>query len=310
MYSENEIKLFAGCCSIVYISCFTSITAYYTDANFGRVEIFALLFMLILLIVVDKQCIRWLTPILALLTVATHLILVSFYVPFVGIILLYQMIERKDTRKSTLFLLASTVCVVLAGFILYVVFPDNTFMFKTPSELYQYLSDKTDLATPTEWIQAIMYGELGYHLDGWNAWMSSPGKAVYNILCVIINIPLLSAFIVFWINCIKNCMHKVSKIVFYLPLLVIPFHFIAFLMFFDYGRWMIMILTVQFMLLLYMIYNNNLTVISTIKKINPYIDKYKYVIVMMCLLMVFLGPVNQVSVSPRITLIMSKILAF
>ena len=279
--ANNKNRLFISCVSLVYLSCFTGPTAYFVPANFGRVEVYVLLFMLILLIVVGKQKLRWIIPVLALFTLATHIILVFFYIPFIGIILLYQIIEMKDTRKSTIGLFIATVCVVMIGFIFYLIFRKSFFIFYSSSEFYLHIIEKTNLDVTENLLQATMYGDLDYHLNGWKSKMSSLEDAGNLLLCVIINIPLLIAFIVFWINCFKKSINKASKFIFALTILVIPFQAIAFFIFFDYGRWMVMVITIQFLLLFFIIYQNNIIVNIVIREAYPFLKKRQYII--MCI---------------------------
>jgi hypothetical protein len=74
--------------SFLYLSSSTAPVVYFAPENFGRLEIYGLLFMLLLIHIIHRPVVRWVIPLLALLVLATHIILIFFYIPFVIIMLL------------------------------------------------------------------------------------------------------------------------------------------------------------------------------------------------------------------------------
>ena len=296
--AKDDIKVFLIFLSLLYLSCFTSPAAYYVPGNYGRVEIFAFLFMLLLIVIIDKPIIRWLIPLLALFVFATHLVLVFFYIPFVIIMLLYELITKTEKFKRTALLLAVTVMILSLSFLLYLLFHEKTFVFKDAHEFFEYLSAKSDLNFSEGFLHMVMFAKLQAHLDGWK---SITGFKFGGNLSILINIPLMLIFIFFWIRCYFMESKKTMKYFFLLPVIALPYQFLSFLMFYDFGRWMIMILNVQFMLVFYLAFKGNKTVISAAQTTIPFIKKNSFLIVLICLIMIFLGPVTQIGVSEKIT---------
>ena len=71
-----------------------------------------------------------------------------------------------------------------------------------------------------------------------------------------------------------------------------------------------MMLNVQFMLIFYLIYVKNETVLLLVKKLVPFINRNTFFIILIFLIMTFLGPVNQIAPSGRIMRFVSGFLWF
>jgi hypothetical protein len=153
----------------------------------------------------------------------------------------------------------------------------------------------------------IMYGKLQNHITDWKDKM---GFAYSGNFSILINIPLVFLFVVFWLKCYFNESKKIMKCFFPLPILTLLFQSLAFFMFYDFGRWMIMMLNVQFMLIFYLIYVKNETVLLLVKKLVPFINRNTFFIILIFLIMTFLGPVNQIAPSGRIMRFVSGFLWF
>ncbi|MDR2718816.1 MAG: hypothetical protein LBB89_12255 [Treponema sp.] len=294
--AKDDIKIFLVFLSLLYLSCFTSPTAYFIPANYGRIEIFAFLFMLLLIVIIDKPIIRWLIPLLALFTFATHLILVFFYIPFIIIMLLYALSTKTERIKRTVLLLVVTIIILSLSFLLYLLFHEKTFAFEDAHEFFEYLIVKSDLNFSEDRLHMLMFAELQEHLNGWKNRMGFNFSGNFSI---IINIPLMLLCIFFWIRCYFMESKKIMKYFFLLPVIVLPYQFLAFLMFFDFGRWMIMILNVQFMLIFYLAFKRNKTVISAAQITIPFIKRNGFFILLIFLIMIFLGPVGYIGPGDR-----------
>ena len=297
--SSGEVKKFAGFLTLVYIACFTAPSAYFISANFGRVELFAFIFMMALLAVIERPGLRWLIPLLALFTMAIHLILVFFYIPFIVMMLLYVLLANKTGRKERVFLLTVTVVLVIAAFLVYFLFHEQTFIFQDANEFSEYLRAKSDLVFNDGDIHMTLYAKLQDHLAGWRNSVGSTGLGYSGNMSIVINIPLIVLFVFFWVRCFRQEKDLPIKLFFLLPVFVLVYHAAAFFLFYDFGRWMIMILNIQFMLVLYLIHAKNGTVLLVINKMIPCIEKNRFIIVLICVLMAFLGPVTQVGPSEK-----------
>jgi hypothetical protein len=279
--------------------------AYFVPGNFGRLEIFAFLFMLLFVFIINKPVVRWLIPLLALLIMATHLILVFFYISFVIIILLYEIFTKKD--KHNVLLLIITILIILAAFLCYVLFYEKTFVFKDALSFFEYLSTKSDLNFSEYGLHITLFAKLQDHLDDWKTRF---GFKFYGNFSILINIPMLFLAVIFWSKCFLIEERKIMKFFFLLPVLVLLYHSLAFFMFYDFGRWMVMILNCQFITVFYLVFVKNKTVISVIQTITPFLNKNKFFIALLFLIFVFLGPVNQIGPSERTMNLINGLLNF
>jgi hypothetical protein len=302
--NKGQIKLFVLFLSLLYLTSFTSPSAYFTPVNFGRLEIFALIIMLFLVVIVGKPGLRWIIPLLALFALTIHLILVFFYIPLVCIILLYELLGKENRPKGTVMLLAITIIIIVVSFFAYLLFHEQTFVFHNALEFSEYLKNKTDLVFTENFLHLTLFAKLQDHLDDWRKTVSLKSGGNISIL---INFPLLLFFIVFWIKCFLQESKKEMKLFFVLPILALIYQALAFLMFYDFGRWMIMILNVQFILTLYLVYVRNEIVLSAARAFTSCINKHWFIIILVCFLMIFLGPVKQIGPSDRIVRILKGV---
>ncbi|GMO21740.1 MAG: hypothetical protein Pg6A_09040 [Termitinemataceae bacterium] len=293
--SKARIKPFAYFLALFYLTCFTAPSMYFF--HFNRFEIFAFLFMLIIIAVLEKPVLRWGIPILALCILASHIILIFFYIPFIVIMLLYELIKTQHKKKIAA-LLCCTVAVIAGAFLLYLLFHENTFVFNDAHSMAEFLKTKTDFPFNENMIYMFMYARLHDHLDGWKSIMVPDFSGNFS---VIINIPFIALFAVFWVNCFLREKNKPMKFFFTLPVLILLYHAIAFFLFFDFGRWLVMIMNIQIMLLFYLIYAQNETVISVAEKTIPFIQEKSRFIILACVLMAWLGPVTVIGPSARVT---------
>jgi len=303
--AKDETRSFVLFLTILSLSCFTSPSAYFSYFNFGRTEIFALILMLILLTIIDKPGFNWFIPFLALFTISTHLVLVFFYIPFIFIMLLYKLICSENKKQSTALFIVTFIFVV-GSFLLYILFHENTFVFPDAHIFAEYLKSKTDLGYSEGFLFDALYAKLQDHLSIWHNDVSLLYRGNVSIL---INIPLIVFFVIIWVNCFLHEKQWLKKIFFVLPVLLLLYHVPVFLMFTDYGRWMIMITMIQFMLIFYLVYTEDKTVLAVTGKMVPLINKNRFLIILMCSIMLFLGPVSAISPSDRIAHIVKGFLS-
>jgi hypothetical protein len=294
--SAGTVRPFVLFVSLLYLVCFTSPASYFVQANFGRVELFAFIFMLVMLAVLEKPVLCWIIPLLALFTLATHVILVFFYIPFIVIMLLYELLKKENRDRNDILLFAVTVCFVIGAFFLYILFRERTFVFQDAHSMAEYLKTKSDLGFTEGFLHLILFARLQDHFDHWKSVVTPLYRGNMSIL---INIPFLAAFVVFWVQCFRHETKKPIKFFFALPVLLLLYHAAAFFMFFDFGRWMIMIMNIQFMLLFYLLHTHNQTATITAEKTAPFIAG-KRLYILAFIFIAFLGPVNQVGPSERV----------
>jgi len=294
--AKDEIKIFILFFSLLYLTCFTSLSAYYTSGNFGRTEIFAFLLVLAIAFIINKPIISWFIPLFTLFILGTHLVQLFFYIPLIIILLLYNAKELSTKNKQIISILIITIIVIITVFLLYVSFSRKTFTYQNAAELFAHLKTKTNLEFNEHLLHMTMFGGLEDHLRGWKNLVNL--KYIGNI-SILMNVPLIIMFIIFWIKCIKAETEKINKFIFSLPAVIFIYHSFVFFLFYDFGRWMIMIMNFQFILVFYFIHIKNKTIISVAQSLNPLIKKYAFFIIIAYFIMITMEPIKQIGPSLR-----------
>ena len=288
----NNVKMFLILLSLLYLSSFTAPYGYFIPGHFGVFEMYALFVVFFALVIMNKPLIRWIMPLMALITMAIHINLVFFYIPLIIVLLMYGVLEKPGKNNKSIPLLIITIITIGSAFLLYYLFRERTFVFKDVSDFFEYLSAKSDLYFTVELLSGLMFSSLQDHLDYYVAYFNSTNRA---ILRVLINIPILLCFIFFWIKCFCLENMKSMKVFFLLPICILIYQAPVFFIFIDYARWMIMILNVQFVLLFYLIYVKNTTVLTIVNVVTPYIRNNIFFVILLFLIMMYLGAVQAMS---------------
>jgi hypothetical protein len=154
-----------------------------------------------------------------------------------------------------------------------------------------------------------MFAALRDHISSYNSTVI-PIFKFDGSWSVLINIPIIALFVFFWINIILQEKERIMKLFFLIPIFILLYHVPVFFLFFDFGRWMIMIVLIQFILLFYLIYMEDKTVLKVMGSMVPFINKNRVMIIYVCALMVFLGPVDAISPSARVMSIIRGLASF
>jgi hypothetical protein len=295
--ADIKTKYFVVFLVVLYLSSFTAPAAYFGQGNFGRQELYALIFMLIIIVLIDVPVLRWFIPLLCVFSIASHLIIVLFYMPVVFIILLHEALKNKT--KASIYLLLLTTGIIIITCLCYVLLFKTTMVFSNAEDFANYITEKTDINPNTYSIHFSSYASSQDHMNDWNARIFIKGifKGFWSI---VINIPLLSFFICFWIQCIRREVEKPLKFIYFLPPAAMFFSVPAFFKFFDFGRWVILLMTAQFMLVMYFIYKKEKPVLHIAERMFATIRKHYVILILACLLMTFLGPLDVIHPSDNV----------
>jgi hypothetical protein len=291
--TRNFVILFV----ILYLSCFTSPSAYFVQGNFGRMELYALIFMLGIVTLIDKKGWRWLIPILCLFSIATHLVVIFFYMPLVFILLLYKTFESNKPGKNTMGLFIITVGVIILSSVYFVLFSKNTLLFTNEQAFSDYLRNKTDVSTPGTTLHYEFFLSMRETLE--YAQNSIKAHKIFSgVFSIVLNIPVFLLFVYFWKQCIMNERRKPIKLIFILSVLMPIISIPAFMFFIDWGRWVIMIMVSQFILVFYFLYKQEPSVLRASESILAAAKKHSLALISFCILMIIIGPNWQIGPSP------------
>jgi len=287
--SKNSLSLFF--ITILYLSSSISPVAYFSYDNLGRMEMYIFLFILVVFLLIDKKVCCWFIPVLCFMSIATHLVSVFFYMPLIFIILLHRYIKKKNESRNESALLILTTVVIAISFLYFVVFSKSALIFQTEDEFVNTLKNKTDI------VEVGLSLHYDYFLSITDTFRFAAShftpviELIKKFYCILQNLPLFLFFILFWKDCIKSEQKGIMKLIFYfslfLPLLSIP----AFILFIDWGRWVIMLLTVQFMLIFYFLYMRETVVVNTANKFTVIVQKNIFAAVLFIMISVFFGPI-------------------
>ena len=142
---KDNVKMFLVLLSLLYLSCFTAPYGYFVPGHFGVFEMYALFIILFAMVIIHKSIIRWIIPLLALITIAIHINLVLFYIPLLVILLLYGILEKPEKNNKSIPLLIITSIAIGVAFLFYYLFRGKSFVFEDARSFYEYLSAKSDL---------------------------------------------------------------------------------------------------------------------------------------------------------------------
>jgi hypothetical protein len=249
--------------------------------------------MLVIFSIADKKLWRWFIPALCFMSIATHSVSVFFYMPLVFIILLYKYINKNNQNRNEGILLILTTVIITISFLYFVAFSKSTLIFQTEDEFVNALENKTNIANVGLSLHAEYFRSITdtFMLVA-NNYFTPASQLISKFRCILQNLPLFLFFILFWKGCITSEQKRNMKLLFlfslFLPLFSIP----AFMLFIDWGRWVIMLLTVQFMLVFYFLHTREAAVVYTANKFTVIVQKNMYVAVLFIMLSVFLGPIS------------------
>ena len=283
--------------TVLYLSSSVSINAYFVQGNFGRMEIYVLLFMLIVPFIINKKLWRWFIPVLCFMSLAVYLAVVFFYIPFVFIILLYEIYNKPNRNRNDIVFFIITTLSIIVTFIYFVIFSKPTLAYQDEVIFAQILNNRTNINI-RHYSSSLHYDFFLSIIDTFRLAMSIYKEGIlFRFYCIIQNLPLFLFFILFWKKCIKIEQRKIVKLIFLISMLLPVFSIPAFFLFVDWGRWVIMMLTVQFMLVFYFFHRRENSVILVMDKFTLVVKKHNFMVVIYIMLSVFMGPIQYVNAS-------------
>jgi hypothetical protein len=183
----------------------------------------------------------------------------------------------------------------------FVFFSKNTLEYSLESEYFTMLTNKTNFEPDITAASSDFYRSIHDHFVAAKSTYASYFSNFF--WTILINIPIFVLFVYIWASCILSEQNKWMKCIYFLsavvPLVSIP----AFIMFIDWGRWMIMLLNSQFMLLFYFIYKKEASVL----KMSDKITKKSFLIIFACMLMICLGPTRDTWASENVCTLLARL---
>jgi len=274
---------------VLYLASPASISFLFHPKNYGRFDAFLIIFTLLSLVIVNKAVLKWLLPLLCLVSMATHEVYLFTYMPIVAISLLHELSRSHFLKKNIL--LCTVFCVMIVSSFLYFQFFTPHLGFNNAKEMVSYLSLKTDIPINTDMIKSEYFSTISEH---WNLygmfsaehWLLRLGKGIG---CLILLSPLLGIFIFIWKEAIKITADKYSRSILILCL-VAPFATLpAFVLALDWGRWFAAIIITQFCLVFYFMYAKNPEILTQLQRVEIYFKRHGYLYLFLIIYLLCLG---------------------
>ncbi|MPN08993.1 hypothetical protein SDC9_156281 [bioreactor metagenome] len=220
---------------------------------------------------------------------ANHQTFICFFVPAIGIILLYRCFIEK--KKSSSIILLVLVCGVSIAAFVYFQLLKHPLPFQTAEEAYHYLSKKAQFPIVKDMI------EIEYYLDNIDNLTIYGSKNIgIRIVSQIFMIIFYSGFIAFfmmtWIKSIKRAQEKFMKFLYFLCLLSPAVTIIAYVFAVDWGRWDAQIFISQSAMLLFWLYHQREEVQTTVFDTIAFFKKNKVVFLIFFMVTCFIYFVN------------------
>ena len=254
----------------------------FSRANFGRLDVYLLIFTLISLFCARRGKLILLIPLIAIAALATHQVFLFTYFPVFLVILLYHTYEQKFSKKSLLFC-ASSLVIVCAVFIYFQFF--SSLNVSSSDEFIKLLQLRTDALIEKPMIEFEYFLSIGEH----SSFFITPEKFILGLVTLGFMLPLHLILIGIYLQAKKYSRDKSLRLLFALimglPVFLLP----ALVLTFDWGRWFAALYTVQVLVMLYLAKANCLPLIKAMEKFGQWVINNLFIIILLILFLSSLG---------------------
>ena len=277
---EAHIAVFA--LISLYLASPASPAFLFHEKNFGRMDIYLIIFTLLSLFLSRSYTARFLIIPLCVMSVATHQVYVFTFFPLIIGVLLYNSLETRFRLRSVL-LFAFTLVLTSAAFI-YFQFYAKLNVYSSAS-VFAFTFKHARVPINLTMIDFEYFKSIADHAH----WFVTQDRLARGLVAALLISPLTIAISFVFIYAFILCEDKVLKamiaIFFFLPLMSIP----AFILTVDWGRWFASQYTGQLLLIFYLAKVNCVPVIFALKTLSRFVRKHMFVLLMIVLCFSLLG---------------------
>lgn len=276
---RNAVLLLSG----IFLASPFSLSFLFYWGNFGRLDLYLIIFTLITLFLLPLPRWRFLTPILLLMGMATHQVFIFTYA-FVIIGALFFELITSNFNKKNLILFSSSILITCMAFI-YFQFLTPDIGFQSATDLYTHLSSQSNIPVNQKMIEYEYFKNIQDHLAEFVA------NALYlriltGALIMILLSPIIIILSSIWRDIYQNSSHKWGVgILLMIPLTTIP----AFILTIDWGRWFAALFISQFLLLFFMFSKNLKEVNQAFRNFQQFFINHKLLYICLILYLNSLG---------------------
>lgn len=254
-----------------------SVNFFFSNDCFGRLEIYCLLFSMLSLFLLNKRGWRWLIPFFCFAAIATYEAFVLTLMPIIAVALLYKVIRNGfKARDISLCIVSYAVIVLSFVYFQFITKRIDVIVYDNVFEMLAAISQKTDIQMQEDARNALM---VQYFLGSSTYWRDTIVPILKDLLMNYLPVLVLSAapalFIVLgvWRACFKASASIHEKFFFVicalLPIAAAPMYILST----DWGRWTACFIIAQITTLLYLVSENDITVIGVLDSLNETVKK-------------------------------------
>lgn len=254
----------------------SSITHLFPHCDLGRFDLYLTLFAVLICVCAPRRRLCWLVPVLCVLAVLTHHIFFLLFMPYVGIIMLYEIYRSGFSKKYVaIFVLTVVLSSALTAYFQFFQFaPGLALDFADANELADYIARTRDI--DTESMAFIVNLEYFLPLSKWYDLIVAPIIShiwwKYPLAFAIMQFPALAVLFALWRGSLGDKKDKLRLLVGILCLISPLTLIITCAGANDWDRWFNLTLFAHFMLAFYFIGRRDAAVTASVKKIGAFFD--------------------------------------
>ena len=243
---------------------------------------FLVVLTLLALVVINKKGLKWLVPLLIIMSLATYPGYAFTYMPAIAILIVYEVYRNKKSKQS-IALCVVGFAVMALGSAYFFLYPGLN-IFDSVEELVAYSLDKTDIRDFVgEFnLKLVLNGFLFQKPSEffWNSTVPLEGWHMlkYELRGVLFLIPLLIVFFSIWENAIKNSLNKFGKLIYIICMLAPLMRLPMFILSTNFLRGRISVVIGQFFLIFYFLYIGDPIISESSRKVGDYLKKNYWLI--------------------------------
>lgn len=271
---------------ILFLANPSSISFLFYWGNYGRFDTFLIILTVLSAFLIRHRVLRFCIPVGCFIGIAIHQVYVFTYLIIVFVLLIYEMVKEKGSIGTRI---NAFVSIAVSGLsFIYFQFLAPHINIDSSDKVMQILQARSNIPVLQDMIQAEYFSTITeqfntYFVPYWKM------RLINGSITIILMLPVIIFFISFWRRVKAKEKNRAGRFVLKLiaasPLCTVP----AFLLTIDWGRWFAAIFIVQFFYLFYLLYDGYQPVVLSIKEMQVYMEKSKYLFLLMIVYCISLG---------------------
>lgn len=284
---KSKYQLGVGFLVVLFLASPSSVSYLFYWGNYGRLDIFLLIFSLLSLFCIRHKKLKYLVPALSLFAMATQQVYSFTYFPLIVGILLYYLYENKFTKSSFAFV-GITLVVVGSAFVYFQFFSSNLKYSSVNGVLQHIEAQNAGFRINPEMIEAEYFQTMSFH---WKVYVTPDWeyRLTRGVVILLLMLPLQLIIVKVWRDAIKATEQKSLKIIFrimmWLPIMALP----AFILTIDWGRWFAAYFIVQILLILYLLRAKSIPMEMAMNSLQKFFKKNWFICLLLLIYLASLG---------------------